>query len=184
MNENNNRWYISNEEKERYINALTEELLTLRTKAGVAQEELARIIGVSRQTYGDAERRVRPMSWSIFLSLILFFDNNKETHELLRSTDAFPYELWRRFNDGVICGDPFIDYPAGLLGKELFAQLDEQALHTIRTVIMLEYARVSGISGEEVIRAFGGKSFNAPTLREVRIKETLRRIRGKTNDKS
>ena len=54
--ETNSRWVLHPEEKDRLITALTPELATLRTKADISQEELAELIGVSRQTYGALER--------------------------------------------------------------------------------------------------------------------------------
>ena len=63
MQETNAKRVIPEEEKKKYIKALAEELPSLRAKVGVPQDELARIIGVSRQTYGAIERRVREMSW-------------------------------------------------------------------------------------------------------------------------
>lgn len=82
IQETNAKWVIPEEEKKKYIKALAEELPSLRVKVGVPQDELARIIGVSRQTYGAIERRVREMSWSSYLSLILFFDSHNATHKL------------------------------------------------------------------------------------------------------
>ena len=49
--EANAKWNITEDEKRKYINALAEELPSLRAKVGVPQDELAKIIGVSRQTY-------------------------------------------------------------------------------------------------------------------------------------
>ena len=42
---------------------------------------------------------------------------------------------------------------------EVFDKLDEQAYQSIRTVIMLEYAKCEKISGEAVIRSFDGINF-------------------------
>lgn len=67
-------WSISKEEKEKLITTLTPELVVLRAKAGISQEELSDLIGVSRQTYSAIERGAKQMSWSTFLSLILFYD--------------------------------------------------------------------------------------------------------------
>ena len=40
-------WSISKEEKEKLITTLTPELVVLRAKAGISQEELSDLIGVS-----------------------------------------------------------------------------------------------------------------------------------------
>lgn len=75
------------------ITTLTPELVVLRAKAGVSQEELSDLIGVSRQTYSAIERGAKQMSWSTFLSLVLFYDCNQKTHEVLRSIKAIPQEV-------------------------------------------------------------------------------------------
>lgn len=86
-------WKIEHDYKENYSEILMENLLPLRTKAGVTQEELANIIGVSRQTYYALETNKRNMSWNTYLSLLLFFDTNVKTHMMLRDINAYPTEL-------------------------------------------------------------------------------------------
>ena len=71
-------WSISKEEKKKLITMLAPELVVLRAKAGISQEELSDLIGVSRQTYSAIERGAKQMSWSTFLSLILFYDCNQK----------------------------------------------------------------------------------------------------------
>ena len=46
-----NKWLLTDEEKDRFIATLTPNLTILRTSAEISQEELANLIGVSRQTY-------------------------------------------------------------------------------------------------------------------------------------
>ena len=87
------KWLVSPDYKDSYIEVLTENLLPLRTKADITQEELAAMIGLSRQTYYALETRRRPMSWNTFLSLVLFFDTNVDTHSMLRDINAFPTDL-------------------------------------------------------------------------------------------
>lgn len=86
------KWVVSPDYKDSYIEVLTENLLPLRTKAEITQEELSAMIGVSRQTYYAIETRRRPMSWSTYLSLMLFFDT-VETHSMLRDINAYPTAL-------------------------------------------------------------------------------------------
>lgn len=179
MQETNAKWLISEEEKKKYIKSLAEELPSLRAKVGVPQDELARIIGVSRQTYGAIERKVRSMSWSSYLSLILFFDCHKATHKLVRSLPAYPYEIFTRFNDGTNPGELNLNSFIGLSDEDLFSKLDNQALYTIRTVMMVEYARCTELSSEAVVKSFDGKLFIKQTSeKDVRIRETLHRIKG------
>ena len=92
------RWQITFEEKERYMDVLANELPTLRAKAGISQEDLAKAIGISRQNYGWIERKDKKMSWNTYLSLIFFFDNNQATHKMLRMISAFPTEFIDRIN--------------------------------------------------------------------------------------
>lgn len=92
------KWIVTDEEKDELIEALTNELVVLRAKAGVAQDELAKLIGVSRQTYGSIERKKRKMSWNVYMSLILFFDYNKLTHDMLRKLSTFPTDLVNKIN--------------------------------------------------------------------------------------
>ena len=84
---------ISNVDKDKLIEKLTEELPVLRAKIGISQEELAEIVGISRQTYSAVETRKTQMSWNTFLSLLLFFDNNDRTKEMIDGIGAFPVEL-------------------------------------------------------------------------------------------
>ena len=39
-------WLLTEEEKDKFISALTPELVLLRTKAEISQEEIAHLIGV------------------------------------------------------------------------------------------------------------------------------------------
>ena len=65
----NSKWKLTDEEKQMLIAAITQELIPLRSKAGISQGELANLIGVSRQTYGAIERGDREMTWNTYLHL-------------------------------------------------------------------------------------------------------------------
>lgn len=86
-------WHFTVEEKEQLINNLTANLPALRGAAQASQEQIANAIGVSRQTYNAIESLKRKMSWNTYMSLILFFDYNPNTHYTIRQLDAFPYRL-------------------------------------------------------------------------------------------
>lgn len=75
------------------IDILTDELPVLRAKLGISQEDISRIIGISRQTYSAIETKKRRMSWNTFLSLILFYGYNEKTTNLVESIGAFPPSL-------------------------------------------------------------------------------------------
>ena len=81
------------------ISKLVGELLALRLKLGVSQGEIANMIGISRQTYSSLETRKRKMTWSIFLSLLLVFDYNEQTHDLIHKEGLFPKVLSDRGNN-------------------------------------------------------------------------------------
>lgn len=158
--ENNNKWSLTDEEKEKFISALTPELVLLRTKAEISQEELAVLIGTSRQTYGAIERKARKMTWSMFLSLIMFYDYNQKTHQMIRKIGAFPADIIKHFNDGVDLQEVEIGSFLSDGMKTIVDSLDEQALRSIRTMIMVEYARCTETPGDVVVKSFDGKTFN------------------------
>ena len=89
---------INDIDREELIKVLTEELPVLRAKIGISQSELSNIIGVSRQTYSAIETKKRDMSWNVFLSLILFFEHNEKTREMLVGIGAFPESLLQMLN--------------------------------------------------------------------------------------
>lgn len=170
------RWQITPEEKDRYINALTDELPILRAKADISQEDLARIIGISRQNYGWIERKDRKMSWSTYLSLIFFFDYNQSTHKMIRAISAFPTELIDRMNES---NDPLnLERIIGSSMEGIENILDEQALHSIQTLIMVEYARCSQLPGDAVIKSFDGRAFTKDiTKGDIAVKKALNDIK-------
>lgn len=86
-------WKFSVEEKNDLIDRLTKELPALRGAAKASQDEIANAIGVSRQTYNAVEIQKRKMTWNTYMSLILFFDYNPNTHNTIRQLDAFPQRL-------------------------------------------------------------------------------------------
>ena len=149
-------YYLSEKEKYALIKKLTPELPLLRAKAEISQEEIANIIGTSRQTYGAIERRTRKMSWNTYLSLVWFYDYNRKTHKMIRNMNAFPHELISKFNDG----DEPKDFELGLLfqadTKKILETLDDQAISTIKTILMVEYSRCNNISGEAIVKLFEG----------------------------
>ena len=87
------KWRIDRSYKDTCIELLTENLASLRAKAGITQAELANLVGISRQTYYAIETGQRVMSWNTYLSLLLFFDTNLDTRSMLRDLNAYPKEL-------------------------------------------------------------------------------------------
>ena len=150
------KWLLTDEEKDSFIATLTPNLTVLRTKAEISQEELANLIGVSRQTYSAIERKVRRMAWSTYLSLVLFYDHNQKTHKMIRQLSIFPQELIIRFNDGIDYSDYEISSFLGNKSEEIIEQLDEQAKGAIRAVVMMEYARCTTVSNGVAIKSISG----------------------------
>lgn len=93
------KYLITNDYKTASIEILVENLAALRARIGITQEELANIIGVSRQTYYSLETGKREMTWPVFLALIFVFDSVKETSEMIRDLRIYPIDLVSRFND-------------------------------------------------------------------------------------
>ena len=170
-------WSISKEEKKKLITMLAPELVVLRAKAGISQVELSDLIGVSRQTYSAIERGAKQMSWSTFLSLILFYDCNQKTNQVLRSIKAIPQEVMLAFNAGNTAKDVNLDLFLGDGTNAIIENLDEQAMRSIRTMIMVEYARCTSTPGEVIVKSFDGMNFNVPVASNAKAKEAHRAIK-------
>lgn len=84
---------VSDTERASFINKMAENLPTLRTKLGLTQEELGKMIGVSRSTIIMFEKMQRQMTWSTFLSLILIFSKNSDTNKMLTALGIYTSEL-------------------------------------------------------------------------------------------
>lgn len=140
---NSSKWIVTKEEQQYFIDALAKELAPLRAKAGISQGDLANIIGVSRQTYSAIENGKKDMSWSTYLSLLLFFDYNYLTHQMIRKIDVFPQELVERFNgDNIFLSAGDIALSNQLEdASNMLSSLDDQGLHAVKTVLKMEYER-------------------------------------------
>ncbi len=92
------RWELSRSRKESYVERLSLKLPALRGQANISQEDLANIIGISRQTYYGIENRKKDMSWNTYIALTFFFDSVEETSQMLRELEAFPTDLVAQFN--------------------------------------------------------------------------------------
>ena len=84
---------FSEVDKDLLIKKLTNNLPILRAKLQISQEELASIIGISRQTYSSIETMKRKMSWSTFLTLVLFFGCDEGTATMLDGMGILSSEL-------------------------------------------------------------------------------------------
>lgn len=168
---------ISEAEKDALVGKLIEELPVLRTKMGISQDELANMVGITRQTYSQLETKKRKMSWSIFLSLILIFDYCEQTHKFIHSMGLFPKKLTKK-SGGYQGISSFIQMD----NDDIKNHLDEHAIHAIETVIMVEYARCNNMSGEAVIKAFDGKHITKVSDKDVQVQGALKNINAGTTE--
>ena len=82
-----------NIDREKLVSLMSNNLQILRLKVDVSQEELADILGVTRQTISALETGQRNMSWTIFLALVLLFLKNKDTKHLMIALGIYTKEL-------------------------------------------------------------------------------------------
>ena len=179
MTNYNKKLDISKEEREVLITKLVDELPVLRTKLGVSQADLAALIDISRQTYSLIEAKKRKLSWSIFLSLILVFDNNVQTHDLIRKQKLFPKGIIMDAEPDKSTLASQISTFVQMDGDAITNHLDEQAFHAIETVIMVEYARCNNIAGDTVIKSFDGKRFTQVTEKDIKARRALEHIKSR-----
>lgn len=83
------------DERAMIINLLVDELPSLRAKLGISQDELAKRIGVSRQTVSSIESKRREASWNLFLSMFIFFISNESTYSMLRLQKGFISSVYK-----------------------------------------------------------------------------------------
>ena len=96
----------------------------------------------------------------------------------MRDVRIFPYMLFRA-PDVEANTDDLHNVP-GLMIDDIKDKLDERALHSIETVIRLEYARCNNMSGEDVIKAFDGRQFMKISQQDHEISKIMNSI--KKND--
>ncbi len=169
---------MSESDRQDLISRFVDELPVLRIKLGMSQDELSSIVGISRQTYSSMETKRRKMSWSVYLSLVLVFDNNEQTHEMLRNEGLFPERICNSSRSGSI-GGPLHSFIT-IENEDIRNHLDDQAIHAIETVVMVEYARCNNIPGEAVIKAFDGRQLTKPVEEDARTQKALNSIKAKS----
>ncbi len=85
-------------DKKKYTREMAENLPVLRAKVGMSQEDLAGLIGVTRQTISAIENKVREMSWQTFLSLLFLFSKNSDTERLMEVMGIYDDNLKQHFS--------------------------------------------------------------------------------------
>ena len=78
---------INQELRERCYKTLAENLPMLRGKLRLTQEDLADIVGVSRQTITMIENTKHMNKWSMFMSLMFVFYFNPKTRDIVECID-------------------------------------------------------------------------------------------------
>lgn len=74
---------LDEQTKTDYMSKMADNLVILRKKLKLTQAELAKRVGISRQTLMDIENKKRPMAWNTFMSLFGVFCANEDTNSLL-----------------------------------------------------------------------------------------------------
>ena len=78
---------------------LRKELPVLRAKAKVSQEDISKMLGISRQTYNSYETGKRIIPMVTLLSLIAIFQNNENTKNMLFSIEGLEEKLQYMINN-------------------------------------------------------------------------------------
>ena len=81
------------------------------------------------------------------------------------------------FNAGNTAKDVNLDLFLGDGTNAIIENLDEQAMRSIRTMIMVEYARCTSTPGEVIVKSFDGMNFNVPVAPNAKAKEAYRAIK-------
>lgn len=105
-----------------------------------------------------------------------FFDANNATHDLLHHLECYPDVL----ADNTHYENNLVELEGDSSNQilHMLSKIDEQGLHSVKTVLMVEFARCSKISGEAVVKAFDGVGFvETLSLKEKEVGQALNRIR-------
>ena len=92
------QYLLTKEYKQASIELLFDNLSAMRARVGMTQEELANVIGVSRQTYYSIENGKREMTWPIFLAITFVFSSLKETTDMIKELKIYPIDMFMKFN--------------------------------------------------------------------------------------
>lgn len=130
------KWVIPESMQDEYISNLTKMLSGLRDLMGINQSDIAKMIGVSRQTYSAIETGRRKMSWATYLSLVLLFVCDKATSTLFQNSEAFPVRIIEQINsDFSNNGFSFFSRIGNAKDiTKMMNALDEQGIHAMETV--------------------------------------------------
>ena len=91
-------WNLNKDYKEVCTAILQDSLASLRAKAGLSQDDISSIIGMTRQTYHALETGKQQIPWTTFLAFIFFFRELDVTKEMIADLRIFPIELFLSLN--------------------------------------------------------------------------------------
>jgi len=77
------------EERGQYIEKMVKHLPVLRATLRLKQWELADKVGVTRQTIVNIENQKRALPWSLYLTLVLVFQQYEDSRLLLERLELF-----------------------------------------------------------------------------------------------
>ena len=84
---------LTDDYKDKVIDKMMSNLVPLRTMLHLTQEQIAQLIGVTRQTIVAFETGKRRMTWGTYLSFLFLFYSNSSTRSLLEIMEIYPKEL-------------------------------------------------------------------------------------------
>ena len=84
-----------NEIQEAFIEKMVKNLPVLRASVRLSQRQLAEKIGITRQSMVSIETHKRPLSWSLYLALVLVFYHFEDSKKLMENYELFDEEVIR-----------------------------------------------------------------------------------------
>ena len=81
------------QKQEEFIEKMAKHLPVLRASIRITQKDLARKIGVTRQSMMLIETKRRPVQWSTYLALVFVFQQYDDSKKLLDSLEIFDYNM-------------------------------------------------------------------------------------------
>ena len=108
---------MSKEEKNLLMTYLVDEMPSLRAKLGISQDDVAKRIGVSRQTISAIESKKRKATWNLFLSLFVFFISNESTYSMMKLQKGFVASVYKYLS---------VDLPKAMQGEEITNQYSKE----------------------------------------------------------
>lgn len=81
--------------QDEYLGHLVKNLPVLRASVDLTQRQLGAKLGISRQTIVAIENGKSPLTWSLYLAMILVFQQFDESKELLEKLELFSTSVIR-----------------------------------------------------------------------------------------